>query len=162
MMNTETMRSHGFIRIDLHIDYLSALDNEQVTDEVQSFWVQPLAPDRFKIQESSGFLHEYKLFFGDEIVVEPMDTSRYKLKSVIDPSPMRHFFFIGSGQPTGLTQGLHELGGQWECEMGGLTIFHVPRHQLDAFQARFGMDLNAGQEMFSGVQDWSDEIDALS
>ena len=153
-MYGDAMRAQGFVEVEIHIDYVSALANEVITDEVQSLWVLPVAPDRLLIKESSGFFDEYKLFFGDEIIVEPIGEKNYKLTSVVEPSPMCHFFSIGSGSPTGLTQVLHELGGEWETEMGGLTTFHIPRHQLDAFQARFGMNPRSGQELFSGVQPW--------
>ena len=153
-MYAEMMRANGFVEIDLHVDYMSALANELMTDDVQTLWVQPLTADRLLIRESSGLLDEYKLFFRDEILVDRIDEKNYKLKSVIDPSPMRHFFFFGSGHPNGATEILHELGGEWECEMGGLATFHIPRNQLDAFQTRFGIDPRSGQELFSGVQPW--------
>ena len=156
-MYGDAMRAQGFIEVEIHIDYVSALANEVITDEVQVLWVLPMATDRLLIKESSGFLDEYKLFFGDEIIVEQIGEKNYKLKSVVEPSSMCHFFSIGSGSPTSLTQGLHELGGEWETEMGGLTTFHIPRHQLDAFQARFGMNPRSGQELFSGVQPWGKE-----
>ena len=34
-MFDKTMRSKGYIEIQLHIDYVSAYDHEPVTDEVQ-------------------------------------------------------------------------------------------------------------------------------
>ena len=151
-MYSETMRLKGFIEIDLHIDYMSALDHVLIKDEVQPFWVAPLEPNHFLIKESSGLLFEYKLFFGDEILVEQIDEKNYQLKSAINPSAMRHFFFIGSGHPTALTAGLHELGDEWECDMGGLTTIHIPKNQIDAFQARFDFDPRPGCELFNGVQ----------
>ena len=159
---SEAMRAQGFIEVDIEIDYFSALENGTAPDDVQTLWVLPLAPDRLMMKESSGLFYDYKLFFGDEILVEPVGESRYKLKSVVEPSPMCHFFCLGSGSPAGLTDGLHELGGEWETEMGALTTFHVPRNQLDAFQEKFGIDIRTSEELFSGVQPWEDKTPAKS
>ena len=78
-MYGDEMRAQGFVEVEIHLDYMSALANEVITDEVQLLWVLPIAPDRLLIKESSGFFDEYKLFFGDEIIVEQIGEKSYKL-----------------------------------------------------------------------------------
>ena len=143
------MEATESVEICLTICY--RLEDEEVED-VQLLRVTPVAPERFLLKQSSGLFSEYKVFFGDEIVVQSLGGNQYLLLAVIEPSTMRHFFFMGSGSPTALTTGLHELGGEWECEMGGLTTFHIPRDQVEDFSRRFGINPKSGSEMFSGVQ----------
>ncbi len=126
--------------------------------EESPLWVTEVDTNRFRLLESNSFvMSDFFLFWGDEVIVEPVpETGAFRLVEVIFPSAVVHEFFLG-GSPQGaegFTRILHELGGEWECDMGGLTMVHVPRDRLDELRARTG--IGRGEELLSGFRDWDD------
>ena len=137
-------------------------------EEFEVLRVEALARDRLKILESTGICSGYELYFGDEIEVESMGVTEYRLKSVIQPSAYVHFFSAW-GIPScagkskvkttpgrfldesGFTKALHELNGEWECEMGGLLTVHCPRSNVRLLEERTGW-------LISGTSDVSKSV----
>ena len=107
-------------------------------------WVRELAADRFLLLESNSFLlNDFLLLLGDEVIVRRESEDVYRVVEVVSPSAMAHSFSVG-GSPQGaedFTRTLLELGGQWECEMGGLTMVHFPHRHQQALERRTGMHL---------------------
>ena len=107
-----------------------------------SLWVRELATDRFLLLESNGFIFsDFLLLLGDEVIVRRESEGVYSIVEVVSPSAMAHSFSIG-GSPQGaedFTRTLFELGGQWECDMGGLTMVHFPYRHQQELERRTGM-----------------------
>ena len=140
-------------------------------EEFEVLRVEALARDRLKILESTGIFSGYKLYFGDEIEVESMGMTEYRLKSVIQPSAYVHFFSVcgipkhadkTTEKPTlgrfldeaGFTKALHELNGEWECDMVGLLTVHCPRSNLQLLEERTGWSFAGASEEISGPFEW--------
>jgi hypothetical protein len=108
--------------------------------------VRELAPDRFLLLESNSFIFsDFLLLWGDEVVVRKESDGIYSVVEVVTPSAMAHDFSVG-GSPQGdteFTRTLHELGGEWECDMGGLTMVHFPYCHQEELKQRTGMRLAA-------------------
>ena len=128
--------------------------------EENSFWARELAPDRFLLLESNSFIFsDFLLLWGDEVIVRKESDGIYRVVEVVTPSAMAHDFSIG-GSPQGATEFtriLHGLGGEWECDMGGLTMVHFPFCHQEELQRRTGMQLTANS--VSGHRTDFDPID---
>jgi hypothetical protein len=132
---------------------------------VQVLAVEKLASDRLLIKESSRFFEDIRLHFGDEIAVRSLGDNQYDLIQIIQPSSMCHYFYVMGRKRENKRQGfrpqqrlndvLVELGGQWECDCGGLFHLHVPRNQREVFSELTGWPLTAESEVFSGSV-WDD------
>lgn len=131
--------------------------------EASTLWVTEVGPNRFRLLESNSFVFsDYLLLWGDEIIVAPSTDGTYRLVEVVAPSAMAHIFSIG-GSPqgaTGFTNVLHELGGEWECDMGGLTMVHVPHDNREELIRVTGV--GKGGLTLSGFQDYGDEEDSAT
>lgn len=108
--------------------------------------VRVLAPNRFLLLESNSFIFsDFLLLWGDEAIVRKESDEIYSVVEVVMPSAMAHDFSVG-GSPqrdTEFTRTLQELGGEWECDMGGLTMVHFPYCHQEDLQRRTGMRLTA-------------------
>jgi hypothetical protein len=131
-------------------------------DSVQTLAAKKLQAGRLLIEESSCFFEDVVLHFGDEIVVKHLRDNEFDLIEIIRPSAMRHYFYVIGGQFSNkegfrphqsMEDVLFELGGQWECDMGGLFQLHVPRCYVDTFVSRTGWALSPESEIFSGAPD---------
>lgn len=131
--------------------------------EESKLWVTEVGPNRFRLLESNSFVFsDYLLLWGDEIIVAPSGDGTYRLVEVVAPSAMAHIFTLG-GSPqgaTGFTKVLHELGGEWECDMGGMTMIHVPHDNRDELIRVTG--IGKGGLTLSGFQDYGDEKDSAA
>lgn len=135
--------------------------------ESENFRVDAVAPGRLQVMESSGLFSSYRLLCGDEIEVRQVGERKYELIRVIQPSAMCHYFSVigvaASGTDgvrealdhAGFTRVLHELGGEWEADMGGLLTVHVPRGNREALESRTGWRIVPDSEVFSGPADLS-------
>lgn len=125
--------------------------------EENPYWIREVSPNRFRLLESSCFiLSDFLLLYGDEVIVEKSDDNTYRVLEVVTPSAMLHSFSVG-GSPQGhqtFTDMLHELGGEWECDMGGITMVHVPRVNLGEYERRMGRKFEG--ETFGGFRPDSD------
>jgi hypothetical protein len=136
-------------------------------EEFEVLRVEAHARNRLKLLESTGFFSGYTLYFGDEIEVDPMGVTEYRLRSVVQPSTYVHYFSvwgIPAGTPgakekptlgkfldqVGFTDVLLELKGEWECEMGGLLTVHCPRSNIPMLEERTGWSFSGASEEVSG------------
>jgi hypothetical protein len=134
-------------RIELVTDY--ELDGEW-ENYAQQLHVQFLSPDTAVVVSSSGILDDFRLLYGDQVVVSPLPDGRFKLVGVEHPSPMRHFESAGGGNGPFPTEELHRIGGEWESElMSWMT--HIPSAELDAFCEKTGLRFHSSTEVFSGL-----------
>lgn len=140
------MSATPFPEITLHIRY--ELDGEpvEVTQDVECNF---LAPERILITSSSCMLDDYRLLFGDEAVVTPLESGNYELVGVVHPSKMRHFESEG-GPGDFPTAELHKIGGEWEHELM-YWLTHIPADQFDNFCASTGRSFPPNTETFSGI-----------
>lgn len=141
--------------IVIHIGY--EVDGEYYEDE-QNFAAERVAPSRFRLWSSSGFMADYILYYGDEIVVEPIGNNTWQFVSLVEPSAMSHFFCIASAPPKSITKILHRMGGEWECDMGGITHFHIPTASIEEFSEETGIRFDQKEAVHSGLRnlDFSD------
>ncbi len=146
-----TLPPSSFPEVNVFVRYTA---NGEEFEEVQTLNVEVIATDRLLIKESSSIFDEFKLYFGDEIVVRQIGADDFELVSVVQPSAMQHFSFIGSGDPKVLTASLHALGGEWECDAGGLYLVHVPSGKVEAFTRETGLSLGRKDEVFSGFNEF--------
>lgn len=134
-----------------HIRYAYSSDGMLISEE-QLLRAELLAPDRLRIVDSSPFFEDFRLLYGDECLVKALGDNNFELVSIIQQSPMRHFSFIGSGSPEHLIEGLHRVGGEWESDMGGWFVLHIPVPEFEAFNAEYGLRLRPEEEIFSDLQ----------
>jgi hypothetical protein len=134
-------------RIELVTEYM--LDGEPERT-VQDLAVQFLSDDMAVVMASSGILEDFRLLFGDAIVVSPRSDGSYDLVGVQHPSPMRHF--ESDGHPADLfpEASLHRIGGTWESELT-TWITHVPAKDYSAFCVQTGLIFHPATEIFSGL-----------
>lgn len=134
-------------RIELVTEYM--LDGEPECT-VQNLAVQFLSDNTAVVMASSGMLEDFRLLFGDAIVVSPCADGTYDLVGVQHPSPMRHF--ESDGHPAGPfpEASLHRIGGTWESELMS-WITHVPAKDYSAFCAQTGLVFHPATEIFSGL-----------
>ena len=106
------------------------------------------------MMESSGALSDYHLLFGDRVAVKRISEGVFEVEAPELPSVYRHFELIANAPGLAYTRLLHELGGEWECELM-IERIHVPADRIDTLMARAGgFDLRTQQEIFSGEADW--------
>lgn len=134
-------------RIELVTEY--ELDGEWESF-CQLLSVQFLSPDTAVVVSSSGILADFRLLFGDHLVVTPLPDGRFNLVGVQHPSPMRHFESDGGGNAPFPSQELHRIGGEWESELMSWTT-HIPAAELEAFCERTGLVFPPSTEVFSGL-----------
>ena len=134
-------------QIELVTDY--ELDGEWESC-VQQLSVQFLSPDTAVMVSSSDILDDFRLLYGDQMVVSPLPDGRFKLVGVEHPSPMRHFESSGGGNGQFPTEELHRIGGEWESELMSWTT-HIPTAELDAFCEITGLRFQSSTEVFSGL-----------
>lgn len=134
-------------RIELVTEY--ELDGEW-DSHCQQLSVQFLSPDTAVVVSSSGILEDFRLLYGDYLVLSPLPEGRFKLVGVQHPSPMRHFESSGEGQGAFPSEELHRIGGEWESELMSWTT-HIPAAEFDSFCARTGLVFPSSTEVFSGL-----------
>lgn len=139
------MSATRFTEITLRIRY--ELDGEPI-EVIQDVECRFLAPDRILLTSSSFMLDDYRLLFGDEAVVTPLESGDYELVGVVHPSKMRHFKSEG-GRGEFPTAELHKVGGEWESELM-LWLTHIPADQFENFCASTGRSFLLNTETFSG------------
>lgn len=149
LARTEGMLSAPSPYPEMNIRIRFTANGEEI-EEAQAHHVEVIAPDRLRIRDSSSLFDNFKLYYGDEVIVRQIGPEDFELVSVVQPSAMQHFSFIGSGDPKVLTAPLHALGGEWECDAGGLCLVHIPRGKVEAFNQQTGLDLKLREEVFSG------------
>lgn len=134
-------------RIELVIEYV--LDGEPERT-VQNLSVQFLSDQPAIIMASSGILEDYRLLFGDAIVVSSRADGAYDLVGLQHPSPMRHF--ESDGAPVGPfpTEQLHRIGGAWESELN-TRVTHIPTADHGSFCAKTGLVFHPATEIFGGI-----------
>ena len=118
--------------------------------QIQHLTVQFLSDDTAAVISSSGILEDFRLLFGDRIVVAPLPDGQYELVGIQHPSPMRHFDSAGGGDAAFPTAVLNRMGGEWESELMYWTT-HIPADQFDAFCAETGLVFPPSAEIFSGL-----------
>ena len=69
------------------------------------------------MMESSGALSDYHLLFGDRVAVKRISEGVFEVEAPELPSVYRHFELIANAPGLAYTRLLHELGGEWECEL---------------------------------------------
>lgn len=134
-------------RIELVTEY--ELDGEW-ENYGQQLSVQFLSPDTAVVVSSSGILDDFRLLYGDYLVVSPLAEGRFKLVGVQHPSPMRHFESSGGGSEAFPSEELHRIGGEWESELMSWTT-HIPAAEFDSFCERTGLVFSSSTEIFSGL-----------
>lgn len=125
------------------------LDGE-LEHHIQRLHVQFLAEDTAVVMLSSGILEDFRVLFGDRVVVSPLADGKYELVGIQHPSPMRHFESAGGGNAVFPTEALHRIGGDWESELMSWTT-HIPAAEFDAFCASTGLEFPVTSEIFSGL-----------
>ena len=125
------------------------LDGE-LERHIQRLHVQFLTEDTAVVMLSSGILEDFRLLFGDRVVVSPLEEGKYELVGIQHPSPMRHFESDGGGNAKFPTEALHRIGGDWESELMYWTT-HIPAAEFDAFCASTGLAFPLASEIFSGL-----------
>lgn len=135
------------LRIELVTEY--EMDGEWECHG-QQLSVQFLSPDTAAVISSSGILEDFRLLYGDCLVVAPLPDGRFKLVGVHHPSPMRHFESSGGGSGVFPSDELHRIGGEWESELMSWTT-HIPAAELDSFCERTGLVFPSSTEVFSGL-----------
>lgn len=140
--------SHSPTRsIDLVIRY--ELDGEPEC-QIQQLAVQFLSDEMAVVMSSSGLFEDFRLLFGDPIVVSLLPDGHYELVGIQHPSPMRHFESAGGGDTAFPTEALNRIGGEWESELMFWTT-HIPAAELEAFCADTGLVFPRSTEIFSGL-----------
>lgn len=134
-------------QIELVTDY--ELDGEWESF-VQQLSVQFLSPDTAVVFSSSGIFDDFRLLYGDHMVVSPLPDGQFKLVGIKHPSPMRHFESSGGVDGPFPTEELHRIGGEWELELMTWTT-HIPAAELDVFCERTGLKFHSATEIFSGL-----------
>jgi hypothetical protein len=117
---------------------------------VQNLPVQFLAHDTAVVMQSSGIFEDFRILFGDRIVVLQLQDGKYELIGIQHPSPMRHFESTGGGNNPFPEEELNHIGGEWESELMYWTT-HIPAAEFDAFCARTALKFDATTEIFSGL-----------
>jgi hypothetical protein len=133
--------------IDLVTRY--ELDGE-LECHVQRLHVQFLTDDTAVVMQSSGILEDFRILFGDRVVVSPLADGKYELVGIQHPSPMRHFELAGGGDAAFPTEALNRIGGEWESELMYWTT-HIPAADFNAFCASTGLAFPVSSEIFSGL-----------
>lgn len=116
----------------------------------QQLSVQFVSRDTAVVVSSSGTLEDFRLLYGDYLVVTPLPDGRFQLVGVQHPSPMRHFESAGEGGGPFPSDELHRIGGTWESELMSWTT-HIPAADLEAFCERTGLMFPLETEVFSGL-----------
>ncbi len=117
---------------------------------VQRLHVQFLTDDTAVVMQSSGILVDFRILFGDRVVVSPLADGKYELVGIQHPSPMRHFESVGGGDAAFPTEALNRIGGEWESELMYWTT-HIPAADFNAFCASTGLAFPVSSEIFSGL-----------
>lgn len=155
MGNNKNIADHGAPRRGVIL--VTPAISDEFEGEENPFWILEVSPNRFRLLESSCFIFsDFLLLYGDEVIVEKSGDNTYRVIEVVTPSAMLHSFYVG-GSPQGhqtFTDMLHEIGGEWECDMGGIPMVHVPRAKRDEYEKRMGCKL--GEETFGGFRPASD------
>ena len=125
------------------------LDGEQ-EHYVQNLSVQFLTQDTAAVVRSSGILDDFRLLFGERIVISPLPSGQFELDGIVHPSPMRHFESKGVGNMPFPAEELHRIGGDWETELM-CWITHIPAAEFDNFCERTGLVFPSSSEIFSGI-----------
>lgn len=133
--------------IDLVTRY--ELDGE-LECHVQRLHVQFLTDDTAVVMQSSGILEDFRILFGDRVVVSPLADGKYELVGIQHPSPMRHFESDGGANFNFPTEALNRIGGEWESELMYWTT-HIPAADFNAFCASTGLAFPVSSEIFSGL-----------
>lgn len=115
----------------------------------QPLSVQFISPNTAVVVSSSGIFEDFRLLYGDYLVVTPLPDGRFKLVGVQHPSPMRHFESSGGSGPFP-SEELHRIGGTWESELMSWTT-HIPAADLEVFCERTGLMFPLETEVFSGL-----------
>lgn len=140
--------SHSTARsIDLVTRYEIDGDAECQTQRLNMLF---LSNDTAVVASSSGILEDFRLLFGDRIVVSPLPDGKYELVGIQHPSPMRHFESAGGGNTAFPTETLNRLGGEWESELM-FWVTHIPAAEFDTFCTETGLVFPPSTEIFSGL-----------
>ncbi len=118
--------------------------------QIQRLNVLFLSDDTAVVASSLGILEDFRLMFGDRIILSPLPDGKYELVGVQHPSPMRHFESAGGGNAAFPTEALNRLGGEWESELM-LWVTHIPTAEFDAFCTETGLVFPPSTEIFSGL-----------
>ncbi len=133
-------------QIELVTDY--ELDGE-CESYAQHLYFQFLSPDTAVVVSSSGIFDDFRLLYGDHMVVSLLPDGRFNLVGVEHPSPMRHFESSG-GDGAFPSEALHWIDGEWESELMSWTT-HIQANELDAFCERTKLEFHSSTEVFSGL-----------
>ena len=133
--------------IELVTEYI--LDGEPERT-VQRLAVQFMSDQTAIIMASSGILEDFRLLFGDAIVVSSRADGAYDLVGVQHPSPMRHFESDGAPEGPFPTERLHRIGGMWESALN-TWVTHIPTADYSSFCAKTGLVFHPETEIFSGL-----------
>lgn len=117
---------------------------------MQRLEVKFLTDDTAVVMLSSGIFEDFRLLFGDWIVVSPLPDGKFELVGIQHPSPMRHFESSCGCSATFPTEQLHRIGGEWESELMYWTT-HIPAAEFDAFCASTGLKFPSSTEIYSGL-----------
>lgn len=134
-------------RIELVIEYVLDGEPERM---VQRLAVQFMSDQTAIIMASSGSLEEFRLLFGDAIVVSSRTDGAYDLVGVEHPSHMRHFESEGAPEGPFPTEQLQRIGGTWESELN-TWVTHIPTADFSSFCATTGLVFPLETEIFSGL-----------
>lgn len=117
---------------------------------VQRLDVRFLTDNTAVLMLSSGIFEDFRILFGDWVVVSPLPDGKYELVGIQHPSPMRHFESPGGAQTPFPSEALHRIGGEWESELMYWTT-HIPAAEFDFFCTSTGLEFPVSTEIFSGL-----------
>lgn len=133
------------------IDLVTRYELDGETEcHVQRLDVRFLTDDTAVSMRSSGIFEDFRILFGDWVVVSPLPDGKYELVGIQHPSPMRHFESSGGLKPPFPTEALNRIGGEWESELMYWTT-HIPAAEFDCFCTSTGLEFPVSTEIFSGL-----------
>ncbi|NVK73208.1 MAG: hypothetical protein HWE24_06995 [Oceanospirillaceae bacterium] len=132
----------------LHIRYIQ---NGKVMNFEEAFELEWIDKGTALLRESSDFLDDFWLLYGDTLRLEPLGNG-YRVINIDTHSDMRHYQFGAPPLPKPLTDELLKLGGSWECDMGYLMTLHVPKRSKNEVVKLLNLNFEELEEVFSGLQ----------
>lgn len=132
----------------LHIRYIQ---NGKVMSFEEAFELEWIDKETALLKESSDFLGDFWLLYGDTLRLEPLGNGYRVIKLDVPPN-MLHYQFGAPPLPKPLTDKLLKLGGNWECDMGYMMTLHVPKCSKDEVAKLLNLNFEELKEVFSGLQ----------